>query len=85
MAKKRKPKTGATSAAGTIDLAAVLETIRPHLEGMTQHKIAEVGGISQPAVAQVLSGSRTPSLSVLSALAKASGGSIELKFRKPLR
>lgn len=66
-----------------IDLPAVLESIKPHLAGMTQAEIGEACGVSTMAVSHLMTGFRNPSIGMLAALAKAAGGTLEVRFQPP--
>ncbi|WP_286763021.1 MULTISPECIES: helix-turn-helix domain-containing protein [Rhodopirellula] len=66
-----------------IDLSVVLDEIKPHLSG-TRREIGEAaGGLSPNAVTDLLNGTRQPSLGSLAALAHASGGQLDLKYKPP--
>tara|TARA_R110002073_G_scaffold59094_7_gene149251 strand:- start:2816 stop:3094 length:279 start_codon:yes stop_codon:yes gene_type:complete len=63
-----------------VDLAAVLEAIKPHLEGMTQTEIGEAAGLSRKVVSHIMTGAKEPSLGALCALADAAGGRVLVRF-----
>ncbi|TWT88001.1 hypothetical protein [Neorhodopirellula pilleata] len=66
-----------------VDLADVLEQIKPHLEHLTNAQIGERAGLSRMMVSQTWNGAKSVSLGALAALAAASGGSLEVKFKPP--
>jgi hypothetical protein len=66
-----------------IDFKAILDEIRPHLEGMTNAEIGELANISPPVVSHYLTGVKRPSLAVLAALADASGGLLVVGYQPP--
>lgn len=66
-----------------VDLAAVLEEIKPHLEGMTNAQIGDLAGLSAMVISQTWNGSKKPSLGSLAALAHAAGGRLDVKFTPP--
>lgn len=66
-----------------IDLSVVLDEIKPHLSG-TRREIGEAaGGMAPNVVSDLLTGNRQPSLGSLAALARASGGQLDLKYKPP--
>lgn len=81
---KRPPVPNRMDAADYgVDVPAVLESIKPHLEGMTQADIGETLGITTMAVSHIMTGFRKPTLGMLAALAKVSGGKLVLKYEPP--
>jgi transcriptional regulator with XRE-family HTH domain len=63
-----------------IDLAAVLEEIKPHLEHLTNAELGELAGLSRMVVSQTWNGKKKVSLGALAALADAAGGRLEVTF-----
>ncbi len=66
-----------------IDLSAVLDEIKPHLESMTQAEIGEAAGMSAMVVSHLMTGHQKPSLGALAALADASGGKLKVTYQPP--
>lgn len=66
-----------------VDLPAVLNTIRPHLEGMTYPEVGKLANMTAGSVSNVLNGSRKPSLGMVAALAHAAGGRVVVTFEPP--
>ena len=66
-----------------IDLAAIVEEIRPHFGDMTYPEVGELAGIPAGSVSNLLNGSRKPSLGMVAALAHASGGRLVVRYEPP--
>ncbi len=66
-----------------IDIPAIVQQIRPHLDGMTQAEIAESMGTSAMVISHYLTGHRVPSIGALAALAAVSGGSLSIDYSPP--
>lgn len=66
-----------------VDLPAVLEEIKPHLSHMTNREIGDQAGLSRMMVSNVWNGSKPVSIAALAALAAASGGRLEVKYKPP--
>lgn len=65
-----------------IDLAAILEEIKPNLAGMTHAEIGQAAGLRPMSVSHLLNGVKPPSLGALAALAKASGGRLSVRYER---
>lgn len=66
-----------------IDLSAILEEIKPHLDGMTQAEIGEHADLKPMVVSHLMTGYKSPSLGAVAALADAAGGRLEVTFKPP--
>ncbi|TWU16312.1 hypothetical protein [Allorhodopirellula heiligendammensis] len=68
-----------------IDLAAILDEVRPHLAGKTSAEVGEAGGLNPVVVSQLFTRNRPASLGAVAALADAAGGRLVVKFEPPAK
>lgn len=68
-----------------INLSAILEEIKPHLDGMTQAEIGERANLKPMVVSHMMTGYREPSLGALAGIASAAGGRLVVKFEPPAK
>jgi hypothetical protein len=66
-----------------IDLDAILNEIRPHLDGSYDAIGERAGGMTAATIANVLGGFNRASLGTVAALAAAAGGKLEVTFSPP--
>ncbi|TWT73298.1 DUF6794 domain-containing protein [Allorhodopirellula solitaria] len=68
-----------------IHLSAILEEIKPHLDGMTQAEIGKHADLKPMVISHLMTGYRDPSLGAVAALADAAGGRLVVKFEPPAK
>lgn len=66
-----------------IDLAELLEQIKPRLEGMPQAEIGEAANLKPMVVSHLMTGYKSPSLGAPAAMTKPSGGRLVVKYEPP--